>query len=29
MSVVERILRADPGGTYAAMDFSSRDRYRV
>lgn len=28
MSAVERILRTDPGGAYAAMDFSSRDCYR-
>jgi len=28
MSVVERILRTDPCGAYAAMDFASRDRYR-
>ena len=28
ISVVERTLRTDPGGAYAAMDFASRDRYR-
>ncbi|MEI6413094.1 MAG: glucoamylase family protein [Pseudomonadota bacterium] len=28
MSLVERILRDDPGGIYARMDFSTRDRYR-
>ncbi|MFS8136856.1 MAG: cyclic beta 1-2 glucan synthetase, partial [Thermomonas sp.] len=28
MSVVERSLRADPGGTYGRMDFATRDRYR-
>jgi len=28
MSVVERILRDDPGGVYGRMDFASRDRYR-
>ncbi|HEX2649366.1 MAG TPA: glucoamylase family protein [Burkholderiales bacterium] len=28
MSVAERILRADPGGVYGAMDFATRDRYR-
>jgi cellobiose phosphorylase len=28
MSSVERILRADPAGVYAAMDFTTRDRYR-
>ncbi|HEY6000989.1 MAG TPA: glucoamylase family protein, partial [bacterium] len=28
MSAVEKTLREDPGGTYAAMDFSTRDRYR-
>jgi cellobiose phosphorylase len=28
MSLVERTLRTDPGGAYAAMDFASRDRYR-
>ncbi len=27
-SVVERTLREDPGGTYGAMTFSTRDRYR-
>jgi cyclic beta-1,2-glucan synthetase len=27
-SVVERILREDPTGAYARMDFESRDRYR-
>ncbi len=28
MSVVERILREDPDGTYGLMDFATRDRYR-
>ncbi|WP_410505593.1 glucoamylase family protein, partial [Janthinobacterium sp.] len=28
MSVVERILRADPAGVYAGMDFATRDQYR-
>ncbi len=28
MSVVEQTLRKDPDGTYPAMDFSTRDRYR-
>ncbi len=28
MSVVERILREDPGGQYARMDFATRDLYR-
>ncbi len=28
MSVVESILRKDPPGTYAAMDFATRDNYR-
>ncbi len=28
MSMVERILRQDPGGVYASMDFATRDRYR-
>jgi cyclic beta-1,2-glucan synthetase len=28
MSLVERSLRDDPCGAYAAMDFASRDRYR-
>ncbi len=28
MSVVEQILREDPGGVYGAMDFATRDRYR-
>ena len=28
MSVVEQILREDPAGVYAAMDFATRDRYR-
>jgi cyclic beta-1,2-glucan synthetase len=28
MSVVERMLREDPGGTYGRMDFPTRDRYR-
>ncbi|MDQ6647288.1 MAG: cyclic beta 1-2 glucan synthetase, partial [Pseudomonadota bacterium] len=27
-SVVERYLREDPAGVYAAMDFATRDRYR-
>ncbi len=27
-SVVEQALRADPAGTYPAMDFATRDRYR-
>jgi cyclic beta-1,2-glucan synthetase len=27
-SVVEALLRTDPGGIYAAMDFATRDRYR-
>ncbi len=27
-SVVEAVLRADPAGVYASMDFDSRDRYR-
>ena len=27
-SDVEKILREDPSGTYALMDFSTRDRYR-
>ncbi|MEO6349255.1 MAG: hypothetical protein ABIP53_01250, partial [Candidatus Limnocylindrales bacterium] len=27
-SVVEHILREDPSGAYARMDFSTRDRYR-
>ena len=27
-SVVEHTLRGDPAGVYAAMDFSTRDRYR-
>jgi cyclic beta-1,2-glucan synthetase len=27
-SIVEHILREDPSGTYAGMDFSTRDRYR-
>ncbi|HEY8585500.1 MAG TPA: glucoamylase family protein [Rhodanobacter sp.] len=27
-SLVERCLRKDPAGVYAAMDFSTRDRYR-
>jgi cyclic beta-1,2-glucan synthetase len=27
-SVVERVLRTDPAGVYADMDFASRDRYR-
>ena len=28
VSVVERILEADPAGAYARMDFPTRDRYR-
>jgi len=28
ISHVERVLRRDPAGAYAAMDFPSRDRYR-
>ena len=28
MSVVEQILRTDPGAAYAGMDFASRDSYR-
>ena len=28
MSLVEGALRKDPAGVYAAMDFSTRDRYR-
>ena len=28
VSLVERILRDDPAGAYAAMDFPTRDRYR-
>ncbi|MFZ1829729.1 MAG: glucoamylase family protein [Candidatus Competibacteraceae bacterium] len=28
MSVVEQILRNDPGAVYGRMDFASRDRYR-
>src|SRR6266581_4748409 len=28
MSIVEQTLRRDPRGVYAAMDFSTRDRYR-
>jgi cyclic beta-1,2-glucan synthetase len=28
ISVVESILRGDPAGVYAAMDFPTRDRYR-
>jgi cyclic beta-1,2-glucan synthetase len=27
-SCVERVLRSDPAGSYAGMDFQSRDRYR-
>ncbi len=27
-SLVERILREDPAGAYAQMDFPTRDRYR-
>ncbi|MGO9120767.1 MAG: GH36-type glycosyl hydrolase domain-containing protein [Syntrophales bacterium] len=28
MSVVNQVLREDPGGVYGTMDFSTRDRYR-
>jgi cyclic beta-1,2-glucan synthetase len=28
VSLVERVLRDDPAGAYAAMDFPTRDRYR-
>ena len=28
MSIVERVLRDDPAGVYAAMDFVTRDQYR-
>ena len=28
MSVVEQMLREDPGGVYGRMDFATRDRYR-
>jgi cellobiose phosphorylase len=28
MSTVEGVLRSDPAGVYATMDFASRDRYR-
>jgi cyclic beta-1,2-glucan synthetase len=28
VSLVERLLRTDPAGAYAAMDFPTRDRYR-
>ena len=28
VSIVERVLRRDPAGVYARMDFLSRDRYR-
>ncbi len=28
LSVVEQALRAEPTGSYAAMDFATRDRYR-
>jgi cellobiose phosphorylase len=28
VSVIEQILRRDPAGVYARMDFASRDRYR-
>ena len=28
VSVVEQILKGDPAGAYAAMDFPTRDRYR-
>ena len=27
-SIVEQVLRQDPAGVYAAMDFATRDRYR-
>ena len=27
-SVVDQVLREDPGGVYGGMDFSTRDRYR-
>ncbi len=28
LSIVEKTLRQDPAGVYAAMDFATRDRYR-
>ena len=28
VSLVEQILREDPAGAYARMDFPTRDRYR-
>ena len=28
MSIIEQILRNDPGGAYGKMDFSTRDHYR-
>ncbi|MET0894079.1 MAG: glucoamylase family protein [Pseudoxanthomonas sp.] len=28
MSLVDQVLRQDPAGTYASMDFSTRDAYR-
>jgi cellobiose phosphorylase len=28
LSAVDRVLREDPGGAYARMDFTTRDRYR-
>ncbi|SEQ06454.1 Cellobiose phosphorylase [Solimonas aquatica] len=28
LSLVEQVLRQDPGGCYGAMDFATRDRYR-
>lgn len=28
VSLVEQVLRQDPAGVYAAMDFATRDRYR-
>jgi cyclic beta-1,2-glucan synthetase len=28
VSLIERVLQRDPAGTYAGMDFLSRDRYR-
>jgi cyclic beta-1,2-glucan synthetase len=28
MSIIERVLRTDPAGVYADMDFATRDRYR-
>src|SRR3546814_11194202 len=28
LSKVEAVLRSDPSGAYAAMDFASRNRYR-